>query len=67
MAPEDFISFSSLSDQFLINNKLKISSVSWIKITKSGFPDILTRQTYNEIEEWKMYHIFKKKTARLMM
>lgn len=60
MASEDFISFSSLSDQFLNTIKLKISSVSWIKITKSEFLNILTRQTFNEIEEWKNYHIFKK-------
>jgi len=60
MAPEDFIDFSSLSDQLLNTTQLKINTVSWIKKTKSGFPNILTKQTFNEMEEWKKYKIYKK-------
>jgi hypothetical protein len=67
IALDNCISFSSLSNQFLYTNKLKMNSLLWIKIKTSGFPDILTRQTFNKIKEWKKYHIFKKKTARLMM
>lgn len=60
MVPRDFIDFSSLSDQLQNTTQLKISTVSSIKITKSGFSNILTKQTFNEIEKWKKYKIFLK-------
>jgi hypothetical protein len=46
--------------RFLNTTALKISELSWIRVSNSTLPLISTKKTFNELEEWKQKTIFKK-------
>lgn len=60
MGPADFKDIARCSDTFLNTAGLKISTVSWIQISRAEFPTIKTRGTLNELEQWKEVKILKK-------
>ncbi|KAF6212564.1 hypothetical protein GE061_013089 [Apolygus lucorum] len=60
MGPADFKDVARCSDTFLNTAGLKISTVSWIQISRAEFPTIKTRGSLNELEQWKEVKILKK-------
>lgn len=61
MTSDDFYDFAKESDTFLNTAPIKISNLSWIRISRDDFPMIKTRQTFNTLEPWKSHNIFKKR------
>lgn len=61
MTADDFYDFAKESDSFLNTTPIKISTLSWIRISRDDFAMIKTRQTFNTLEPWKLHNIFKKK------
>ncbi|KAL4090146.1 hypothetical protein QTP88_025045 [Uroleucon formosanum] len=61
MTSDDFYDFAKEADTFLNTAPIKISNLSWIRISRDDFPMIKTRQTFNTLEPWKSHNIFKKR------
>lgn len=60
LQPEHFYNFKKAADMCINTNKLQISKCSWIKITKDKPGVVQTKNTFNEIEMWNIYQVFKK-------
>lgn len=62
MTSDDFYDFAKESDTFLNTAHIKINNLSWIRISRDDFHNMIkTRQTFNTLEPWKLHNIFKKR------
>lgn len=48
----NFYDFKSAADETLNTKKVQISQIQWIKITKSKPGTVMTKKTFNKIEDW---------------
>lgn len=63
MTTEDFFDFKTISEKFLQTSKLQISTVQWLRISNKDPGIVHTRETLNEMENWKSVKILKKKLS----
>ncbi len=63
MEPGDFVDISAVAHEYLQTSRMKISSLSRMKVTKGSVARhcIMTKTTYREAEAWSEVHIMKKK------
>ncbi|GFQ85298.1 uncharacterized protein TNCT_137631 [Trichonephila clavata] len=52
MMKEDFYDISAQCDTFLNTSPIKISTASWIKISRANFPIIQVKTTFSNMEPW---------------
>ncbi|GFQ76598.1 hypothetical protein TNCT_363091 [Trichonephila clavata] len=60
MKEEDFYDISAQCDTFLNTSPIKISTASWIKISRANLPIIQVKTTFSDMEPWKEHNIFKR-------
>ncbi|GFQ69236.1 uncharacterized protein TNCT_160121 [Trichonephila clavata] len=60
MKEEDFYDFFAQCDTFLNTSPIKISTASWIKISRANLPIIQVKTTCSNVEPWKEHNIFKR-------
>ena len=60
MTEEDFYDFASVCDTLLHTSPIKISSASWIRISRDKLPIIEIKNAFNEMEAWRNHNIFMK-------
>ncbi|GFR24668.1 hypothetical protein TNCT_438301 [Trichonephila clavata] len=57
---EDFYDISAQCDTFLNTSPIKISTASWIKISRANLTIIQVKTTFSNMEPWKEHNIFKR-------
>ncbi|GFR32966.1 hypothetical protein TNCT_646431 [Trichonephila clavata] len=60
MKGEDFYDISAQCHTFLNASPIKISTASWIKISRANLPIIQVKTTFSNMEPWKEHNIFKR-------
>ncbi|GFQ78871.1 uncharacterized protein TNCT_122361 [Trichonephila clavata] len=60
MKEEDFYDIFAQCDTFLNTSPIKISTASWIKISRENLPIIQVKSTFSNMEPWKKHNIFKR-------
>ncbi|GFR12985.1 hypothetical protein TNCT_134421 [Trichonephila clavata] len=60
MIEEDFYDIFAQCDTFLNTSPIKISTASWIKISRANLTIIQVTTTFSDMEPWKEHNIFKR-------